>query len=1172
MQKTGQEQAAAEPVSGTSAGRRGGSSFEELTVLPPDRRRLPAALSRADLDADQTEALDAFTSGEHVLVHGVPGAGRTSLALTAALDLAHRDGGSGRPASASATTVGNEVLLLSPRRAAADPLRDAVALAGAAASVRVATPPAHAFAVVRAAAIARGQGEPSLVTGADQDALLSDLIADRQDWSLSLEASTRALPGFRTELRDVITRAEELGIGPDALRTLALQRGRPAWLDAAEILRDYLDVLDLQSMTALDAGPRLDSGALVRRGSQLLGGLDPRHLPRAVVVDDAQDLTAAGVDLVLALARAGSRVMVTSCPDQMVDSFRGAVADAAARIRDGLPRAPREVALARSRRDAVPAPAIDALRGRLPLAGSPSSLRRPLDVASDAADAPAATEPGVTEPAAIESDAGPSASAALRGLSVLTLADAEEEARVIAGALRDLHHEHAVAYDEMAVVCRSGGTVRELADQLARAGLAVSTPQRLPALREEPVVLDLLRIVELGIDGGGAGGEDVRGDDGAGTGEDGGTSEDAGIGDDGGTDDDATDEVTGSPLPLSPAEAVQLLRGPFGDADDLRLRRIRRTLLDSDRADATPSAEDSGRLLARALLEERTPGLEDGGGTATPLLRVRRMIRAVRELGPAPAAADALWAAWEAAHLADGWQRAALGEDHQDADGARARLTAHRLDAVGALFAAVDRFTERRGQADALVFIDQVRGQAVAEDTLAPRAEPTGRVAVLTPAQLAGAERDTVVLARVQEGAWPNVRLRSTLFGAAELSLLGTGVHGEELPLEPAALRAVQRESVVADELRLAVSALTRARSRVLVTAVDGGEFAPSALVPLLAGRAGEGWVDRSVITEDPGPAPDPRRLVAALRRRLNAGDDEERARAAVLLHDLHEAGIPGADPGSWYHQRPSSESPVLDPDLPVRLSPSALERAHACPLAWLLERAGGSRPSGPAQLVGTAVHRLAQENPTGVAPERVEDLVVRLQTLLRPLRLEETWSGRRTLRRAEDSVRLLNDYLGSAPPAAAIEAPFEYRLGGVVLRGAIDRIEGGAGPGQTLRIVDLKTGRAPKKAADVEEDLQLGAYQTAVDRGALADELGPQAPQHLAGGQLVYVGTGSARPALRTQTALASAEDPDWFSSTVESTAGAVSGSRMTARRNAHCDTCSVRRICPLWPEGAEL
>lgn len=1080
-----------------------------VRLLEPDLSRLPRPLGPEQLDPGQREALEVVRAGGSVAVHGAPGSGRTALALTAALDLAahprERRGTGELP-----------VLLLSPRRGTATPLRDAVALAGAAGTVRVSTPAALAFSLVRADALSRGRGEPSLVTGAEQDALLAELIADRETWHLDLDASARALPGFRTELRELITRAGELGLGPEELEDLGRRRGRPAWRDAAALLRSYREVLSLQSVMALDAGPRLDSGDIVRSAARML-----HEAPAAaVVVDDAQDLTAAGVALVRRLHELGVPTLACSGPDQAVDTFRGAVPDAAARLGLGA-----EVVLAARRRGPASARrAADDLRARLPLAGQPAALRRPEPVPADG------------------------------GVAVLRAHDALDEARCIAGVLRDLHHSEGTPYDEMAVVCRSGGVVDEIAELLQRQDLPVSTATRLRPLREESVVADLLRIVEIGA---------------------------------------------GGPRPDG-REAVALLRGPFGDADALRLRRIRRLLLDAHRArsaegapadtapsDAAPADTDSSDaapedgasgaagapapvasidLLAEAVMGADVPGLpapEARDRAAAPVHRLRRMIAAVAALGPEPAATDALWAAWSAAGVAEGWRTAALGAEGE-ADEARSRLTAHRLDAVTALFAAVDRFTDRRPQADALVFVDHVRDQAIAEDTLAPRAEPRGRVAVLTPAQLAGHERAVVVLARVQEGIWPNTRLRSTLLGASELAL---ELEQEDPGLDPAALRAVRRESVIADEIRLAVAALTRARDRVLVTAVDGAESDPSPLVDAIERAAGPGWVDLERLRTDPGPAPDARRLVAALRADLVGEDPAAAERAAVLLARLDEAGVDGADPARWYHQEPSTDAPVVEEGAPLLLSPSALERAAQCPRAWLLERSGGTPEAGPAQAIGTGVHALAQEHPRGVPEDAVPDLLSRLHRMLAPLRLEETWSGRRRLRLADAAVRTLSTYLATAAEPLALEAPFTVRLGDVVLRGAIDRIEGTT---EAARVVDLKTGRQAKTAAQAAEDLQLAAYQAALREGALDETLG--ARPHLAGASLVYLGTPSARPAIRDQQALTEAEDPAWFDTTVAAVSAELRGARVQARRCSHCERCTVRRSCPLWPEGDEL
>jgi superfamily I DNA/RNA helicase/RecB family exonuclease len=1146
-----------------------------------------------ELDADQRVAAETVMDGHHVLVHAAPGGGRTSLVLSTALMLA--DAG-GRGTAGTGQEAGNPdpgVLLLSPRRSTADALRDAVALAGRAAQVRVATPAAHGYATVRAVGVADGRADPTLVTGADQDALLRELIDARTDWALDVDATTRLLPGFRTELRDVITRATELGLGPEALEALAAQRGKAAWYDAAALLRGYLDVLDLEAASALDAGPRLDSGALVRRGADAVGQLPPQLLPRTVLVDDAQDLTAAGCALVQALARAGSTLLLAGCPDESVDTFRGALPDAATRITDALDRPVTRVLLRGRRRGSGDlARGLDAVRARLPLAGAGSTSRRPdrQEPSRPAPDEP--TMPATDEPTTPVGDE--------RTLAVLTAPSQPEESRRIASVLRELHHREQVDYDEMAVVCRSGALVEQVADLLSRAGLRVLTPDRPVPLRDERVVTDLLEIVDLGS-------MRARGRD---------------------------------RVPTATA-AASLLRGPFGDADTLRLRRIRRDLLDAHRAERERSRHDedttapeqadretdSGQLLALALVQDEMPGLGEPGTrdrAAGPVHRIRRMIRAVADLGPAPGAAEALWAAWDAARVADGWQRAALGEeasvsgtsvgggngasdgDSSAADGeiepaaqdARARQMGHRLDVVTALFASADRFAERRGQADALVFIDHIRTLSVAEDTLSPGASPRGRVAVLTPTQLAGSDREIVVIARVQEGVWPNTRLRSTLFGATELSLVAGRVQDQDVPTGGAGLRALQREQVIADELRLMVSALSRARTRVLVTAVDDGDQVPSVLVDLLRDVAGPGWIDVDALMTDPGPAPDPRRLVAALRRRLSDPDPDRVEGAARLLRVLDAEGAPGADPARWYHQEATSTTALSGPQDTVTLSPSALERADACPQAWLLERAGGSRPSGPAQLIGTAIHRLAQEHPAGVAEDDLEDLIARMHELVAPAGLEATWSGRRRLRQAEDAVRLLQAHLRAAPAAAGVETPFEVTVGRVRLRGVIDRIEGRAhlrdartgpdgdvpddgsdgppegsdGRADGVRVVDLKTGRRAKTAKEAEKDLQLAAYQTALHEGALAEVLGPDAPDRLSGAQLVYVGTGAARPVIRTQGALPEAEDPAWFDDLVADVAEHVSGSRVRARRNAHCDMCTVRRTCALWAEGEQL
>src|SRR5699024_9915946 len=167
----------------------------------------------------------------------------------------------------------------------------------------------------------------------------------------------------------------------------------------------------------------------------------------------------------------------------------------------------------------------------------------------------------------------------------------------------------------MAVVCRSGAAVADLADLLSRTGLPVRVPRRPQPLREVPAIADLLRILEIGL-----------------------APQDA---------------------PLDPRLATELLRGPFGDADTLRLRRIRRLLLGAHRAAEPDSETPSEQLLARALVDEEVPGLpapEARDRAAAPIHRVREMIHAVRE-HPEADAQQVLWHAWNASGLAGGWRR-----------------------------------------------------------------------------------------------------------------------------------------------------------------------------------------------------------------------------------------------------------------------------------------------------------------------------------------------------------------------------------------------------------------------------------------------------------------------------------------------------------------------------------
>src|SRR5690606_15742531 len=117
----------------------------------------------------------------------------------------------------------------------------------------------------------------------------------------------------------------------------------------------------------------------------------------------------------------------------------------------------------------------------------------------------------------------------------------------------------------------------------------------------------------------------------------------------------------------------------------------------------------------------------------------------------------------------------------------------------------------------AAVFIHDVLDSEVPEDSLSTPDRP-GLVTLLTPAAALGTEFEFVIVAGVQDGIWPNVRLRGGMLGTWRLADAVDAVRTGRAATPPDALD--RRRSALHDELRLFVRAVSRARARLVVTAV----------------------------------------------------------------------------------------------------------------------------------------------------------------------------------------------------------------------------------------------------------------------------------------------------------------------------------------------------------------
>src|SRR5262249_10638907 len=158
-----------------------------------------------------------------------------------------------------------------------------------------------------------------LLTGPEQDLVIRELLVDDSDgWPESLRPAlhTRA---FATQLRDLLLRCAERGVGPDELAELGIRHRRPDWPAAARVLRESVQVLALRDV-ATRAGVAYDAAELVRAAAGLLReepellAAERRRLA-GVYVDELADADPAQLDLLDVIAGGGAHLVAFGDPD-----------------------------------------------------------------------------------------------------------------------------------------------------------------------------------------------------------------------------------------------------------------------------------------------------------------------------------------------------------------------------------------------------------------------------------------------------------------------------------------------------------------------------------------------------------------------------------------------------------------------------------------------------------------------------------------------------------------------------------------------------------------------------------------------------------------------------------------------------------------------------------------
>ncbi len=1111
-----------------------------------------------------------------MLVLAGPGTGKTTTLVES---VAARIARGGDP---------ERILVLTFSRKAAVELRDRMALRiGAAGAPQATTFHSFCYALVRAHQDSDLFTEPlRLLSGPEQDVTVRGLLAGQPDlerlglahvrWPDDLRAclTTR---GFADEVRAVLARSRELGLAPDALDAFARRIGRPDWRAAAAFLAEYLDVLDLQGV--LDYAELVHRAVLLARRPENSARLAAQY--DAVYVDEYQDTDPAQVRLLHALAGDGRTLVAFGDPDQSIYTFRGADVNGILDFPHAFPRAdgrpaPVEVLRTSRRSGAGLLAATRLLTQRMPL------TRLPAEKVRAHRELTPVREGGRVE--------------------VFTYPTPGTELDNIADILRRAHLEDGVPWGEMAVLVRAGSrTIPTVRRALAAAGVPLDIDGDDLPLRHEPAVAPLLTALRAvataeaaprgdgdddadaatdaasdgegdtasvtrageAVDAGGSVARAGEGGSGAHAGE---------AADTGGSAAQAPGEAASDTCWLDTETALTLLASPLAGMDAADLRRLGRALREEERAAGNALPPPSDDLLARALAEPERLAVHDPT-YARGAQRLGALLRKARErLAGGGTAEEALWDLWEGTPWPARLERTARR------GGAAGRNADRDLDAMCALFATAARAEERTGGRGALNFLEEIDAEDIAADTLTRRAVRPDAVRLMTAHRSKGLEWRLVVVAGVQEGLWPDLRRRGSLLEADRI-----GRDGLAEPLTPGAL--------LAEERRLFYVAATRARERLVVTAVKGaaddGDQPSRFLTELgveprdVTGRPRRPLAVAALVAELRATTVDPRAsdaLREAAARRL--------ARLAALADEDGRPLVPAAHPYRWWGMFEPTESkvPLRNRDQPVVLSGSALDQlANTCALQWFLGReVKADAPATAAQGFGNVVHVLADEVASGHTPADLDVLMERLDSVWNALAFDAPWKSAQEKGNARVALeRFLEwhvmDRAGRTPVASehgfdvTLEAgDFEVRI-----RGQMDRVEAD-GEGRAY-VVDFKTGKQAPSAAEVARHPQLAVYQLAVREGAVDDAFDGVRPEP-GGAELVQLRQGAAKrdggetlPKVQGQQPLDGPEG-EWVGDLLATAAGKVLDERFAPSTGQHCTHCAFRASCSARPEGRHV
>lgn len=969
-----------------------------------------------------------------------------------------------------------------------------------------------AFAFYRAIRAAAGESSPRLMTGAEHDMAIRELLlGTAQDgnryWPENVVPALSYV-GFARQLRDFILRATERNVSAKDLVDYGERFHRPMWQAAGHFLEEFNQVQRLGVADNLNASELLHAtlAALDSPEGQRIVE-DQRAKVKLILVDDAHNLDPASAAFIESFMVPGVRTLIAGDPDQCVFHFRGASEDFLDRhaAHDDY----RVVLSASHRLAPETAEAVNAVRAELPA----SSTRVPLR----------------------GSEHEQSPSIEMTEAATLTARHLQ-----IADAIRRAHLHDGVAWEDIAVIVRSTGDIPALRRVLMNHDVPVTIDPTAVVLAEQPLVKTLLLAVEASY-------RSLT----------------------------AAEVQDLLESPVGGADPVMVRRVQRAVARAIRRARAEgRTLPQRDDGRPPQAADLLADYLVDPSGYEWVAEFF-GPREITVVERLQAVLTAGREAVRERLSSEmVLWKIWQATQLSTRLQAHALrggtlgAQADQDLD-----AVMNLFDLAGDFAernpqAGVSSLVREVRSQELPTGGRDRRGEVPHAVEILPAHAAAGRqwrFVVVT-----GLQEDSWPAGPTVGGLFGQLELVDLVDRGIEpgtpISRMADAVH-EERRLFLLAISRATDKTLLAYVSSSGEEALVPSRFlkdvAPVVASINGDSAEPDD-----AERSDHRDHLPRVLAVEP--------LIAELRDAVmdTARPGHERQAAARNLAKLAAAGVYGAAPDQWWGSAdPSCERPIIRENQ-IWLSPSRLESLEECPLRTFLENQGGVAEDTEPMRIGILVHAIAEAIVDGLSVDDAHSLMATALAAIseepewKLTQMQDEW------REGIDKLHGFITSLQHGSTTLETEQELRGCVGEtadgitVMLGGRIDLMTTSGGDGERAEtadtyVYDFKTGATAVSGETAENSPQLEAYQFLVT-------MDPHRG-HAAGAALVYPRYKSKSITIRQQGAR-SEDTTEQFRQRVLQLAPHAAGPVFPALPGDHCQHCSVRLLCPAQPEGKQV